>query len=1047
MSSQTLQVQIVHYHPDYASRIADMWNQSNDSWGGGSNVRTAEQIIQQEASSDSLVVFLALLDDEVVGYCSLCEFRDDTGALYIQLLNVRPDCHGKGIGKMLVLQAVEETIKRGWKRLDLHTWGSNTKAVPLYKRCGFFWEERDDQVHLMNFIPQLLATEALQPYMNQLDWYKDSTREIVIAPDVQEDNGFHKFTYTWNKDNHPLRVELERRGRGISLIETEDYCIAAQVECTEPVIGREYQVQYRVQNKSGAPLHISLCGKNDQNILFDWQEEVEVVEQKLLTATFFVEAMEEESNPYRTCPTVHAEMIINGLSADFKVGVLPRFPVKVSLKVPNLPYARHAWYTCYVDIDNQYDTPANCSFTLPQVPWMELERDTFNIQLDAKAKVSVQVPFQLLDYGFYESKLMLECTPENGETVQISRPIGNAFSGPGAVLLGENEDMRIAINGRARLDYYKDSNQLSIYTIGKNGKGVFLLFPRIGMPYSSEFSKKKPEKVERLYDHGGVGFKHTYRSDTIASMLLHMNVLLYGDGTVRLWQELELDNDTPLHMEFRVSQRIHMPLYRAVLPYKGEVIELQSSEGTEYDKWLADDITEPWMFSAGEGNALGICWSDAHQMTLGNWFLDIESMYYAFQPHEIKRSPDILLSIGGFQDWQSFRTFALKGKEHEASTAPMLDLQLCVNENNPFMSADQEQLSVTLKDHKKNTWRGEIEAAYAHAEASEHVRYTYDGQSNPEEAQFVLKRPSKDLNTVQMQIRLDNRLEHLQSTVFRVDAGFVQCKESEREGYITHLADNGVIQIRAEAGYYNGLNSLIVNGREWLASGFPHYAPKSWWNPWVGGMQDQISDVRTHNVLKEKRSAAFVKVVDSKGNTWSGIRLRQSIQKQKVCKGLMWESYYLMQPGVPVVAYFTDIHQLTGAFMEEKKQIHSEMFLPISQAEGLGWIDTLSKSGEPHSYRLGCGDLGVEENNHYRIRRDEEPLSMYVVIDESRVRASAFTNKEVTGLTLSRQLGLPHGSVTRLAPVYLVFTEQTLTAHALDSLRRITFPITPSSEE
>ncbi|MFD0960511.1 hypothetical protein [Paenibacillus chungangensis] len=58
----------------------------------------------------------------------------------------------------------------GWPRLDLFTWAGNTKAVPLYKKCGFFWEKKDDSVHLMNFIPTVLQTEALLPSLERLDW-------------------------------------------------------------------------------------------------------------------------------------------------------------------------------------------------------------------------------------------------------------------------------------------------------------------------------------------------------------------------------------------------------------------------------------------------------------------------------------------------------------------------------------------------------------------------------------------------------------------------------------------------------------------------------------------------------------------------------------------------------------------------------------------------------------------------------------------------------------------------------------------------------------
>ncbi|ARF66866.1 hypothetical protein B7C51_02140 [Paenibacillus larvae subsp. pulvifaciens] len=211
------QVEIVNYHPDYEESLAEMWNRSQEAWGGGTSVTTGDQVRRDEENSDSLAVFLAVYDNQVVGYCSLSEYTEDEGALYIHLLNVRPDYHGKKIGKMLVLRAVEETVHRGWPRVDLYTWESNMKAVPLYKRCGFFWEDREDTTHFMNFIPQIINCEAILPYMADIDWYADSSRTIEVVRDGHVENGFHTYTYTWNKNGRKLRVDIERRGRGSAL--------------------------------------------------------------------------------------------------------------------------------------------------------------------------------------------------------------------------------------------------------------------------------------------------------------------------------------------------------------------------------------------------------------------------------------------------------------------------------------------------------------------------------------------------------------------------------------------------------------------------------------------------------------------------------------------------------------------------------------------------------------------------------------------------------------------------------------------------------------
>jgi len=162
-------IKIVEYEDKFAQSIADMWNQSQEEWGDEGSISTAAQIIAEHAASSHFNVYLALLDEEVVGYCSFSRYRYDADTLYIPSLNARPDYHGKGIGKALVLQCVERTIELGYPRLDLYTWSGNTAAVPLYKKCGFLWEDRSDSTHFVNFIPQILNTSLFADFFKKAD--------------------------------------------------------------------------------------------------------------------------------------------------------------------------------------------------------------------------------------------------------------------------------------------------------------------------------------------------------------------------------------------------------------------------------------------------------------------------------------------------------------------------------------------------------------------------------------------------------------------------------------------------------------------------------------------------------------------------------------------------------------------------------------------------------------------------------------------------------------------------------------------------------------
>ena len=202
-------MKIVEYTPEYAEAISKMWSISSDGWNGEDVNQSPESVLREHENSTNLNTYIALRGDEVVGYCSLARFSRDERALFIPLLNVPPKYHGKGIGKALVLQCVQRTVELSYPRLDLYTWPGNTKAVPLYKKCGFFWEKRDDSTHLMNFIPSVLSCEAVNDYFKDIDWYTDTTRKIEIKPDGRKENDFDFFQYSWEKDGRSLKVESD----------------------------------------------------------------------------------------------------------------------------------------------------------------------------------------------------------------------------------------------------------------------------------------------------------------------------------------------------------------------------------------------------------------------------------------------------------------------------------------------------------------------------------------------------------------------------------------------------------------------------------------------------------------------------------------------------------------------------------------------------------------------------------------------------------------------------------------------------------------------
>jgi ribosomal protein S18 acetylase RimI-like enzyme len=79
--------------------------------------------------------WVAEVDNEVVGVYVLLETRPET----VELVNVavREDMQGRGIGKRLVLHAVETARTAGFRSIELGTGNSSIGQLCLYQKCGF----------------------------------------------------------------------------------------------------------------------------------------------------------------------------------------------------------------------------------------------------------------------------------------------------------------------------------------------------------------------------------------------------------------------------------------------------------------------------------------------------------------------------------------------------------------------------------------------------------------------------------------------------------------------------------------------------------------------------------------------------------------------------------------------------------------------------------------------------------------------------------------------------------------------------------------------
>ena len=1000
-------VKIVEYTPALAGAVADMWNKSSSGWNGATMARTPEMVISEHSSASHLNVFLAVTGDEVIGYCSLDKYTHDEGALYINLLNVRPDYHGKKVGKMLVLACVEKTLELGWPRLDLNTWPGNTKAVPLYKKCGFFWEKRDNTTHLMNFVPTILRTKAIMDFFQETNWYADSKRLIELTPDGKKENGFDYFEYIWEKSGSFLRVEFERTGRGIRLIETDDYFISTTLENHELVFGRDYAVNYSIVNKSGKPLTVELNGLNDKNITFAMKHLAEVTDKTEVKGVFHINPVTEEQKPWRTHPAVTTEITINGCKALFKTGVLPAYPATINLQLPSQECFLNKKAVCHLNIENKLDEVAVLNFTMKDIDGIQFLEPIVHHELKPKERVSLELPYILNKFTYYTEKINALAQMKDGTVIPFTKQLNVAFRGRSGILSCVSEEFCEVLNGPFTVRLNKQDNCMSFSRLSSDPYNHYWVTPKTGRPFSSELSSRKPDEVVCLTKDNIAIMKASYKLNDFPGLKLTVVTCLEASGIAKHHYEMENISDCETADEIWVCDTFRLDLKNGVLPYDNNFISTGNETEWTQTSWDSSKITENWIFSEKDYVTRGICWAPEQQIQFESWCMFFEHNLGKIKPRQTVSTPPVTLATGVFDRWQDFRAYAL-GKNISNLLGAERHTELSINGGNPFSDKNYE---FNIKEYRN-------------------IPHT--------PVLTVLEKSAGNPGVIAVQVDNGCFLKQIKKAVFykskqAVKTGFEIVDEKK-----VLWADNGLISFRVSADFAYTLYSLKYKNNEWLDSSFPTPGMKSWWNPWFGGITPNLIGLSEVSMLDEERNADFATLIDNKGNVWQGLKMTVKIEKHEKYKGFAFSLYYLTLPGVPVLCVTTEIIQNTGMYLN-RQTIENEYFIQADPEISNNRLSVITSAGE----RL-CMTAGKEQNFtdksdciHFESPNRKEKLLMYV--DSNNIRLDAGANCSIMGAFSVYSAEMKNNKQYFIPPTFMIFTEEYLQSSWLKDLGNIYF--------
>lgn len=1037
-------IKIVEYEPSLAPSLAEMWNICNqnddDEWSGESGVSTASQVIAEHEGASHFNVYLALDGDDVVGYCSFERYFADANTLYVALLGVRPDYRSKKIGKALILRCVERTIELGYPRLDLFTWSGNTAAVPLYKKCGFLWEDRPDTTHLVNFIPTILTTPLFESFFKKANWYDDSTRSLEITPDGKKTNGFEFFGYSWEKDEEYLNIGYERSGRQMRLLETNDYKIELVAPQHELAFGLEYDCKFIVENKTGKDLNVKIGGKQDQNITLACNVDMQnVTGIQEVAGKFFVDAITEPQIIWKVHPCVMAEVEVNGQLVTFGIGIKPKFPLSIKFERECKIDQVGMDVVTHINIESALSEKASVTINMPAGKILGMSDHTYITNVPANSKTSIPTTSRTIDIGFEKLELGCSATFDDGREMKLVVPAFISTRDMTHAFCGEDLQSKSIYNGPWSLTFDRTENAVGIAHLINSGytNDEAFLPPKLGKPYDDEFNLLKPNF--KTYTESNVAkMEVEFVSGKFPGLVVTQVYSLYASGIIT--RNCIVENRGDKTRNVIMQDGYGTPLdYRSVFCYKGQITQNHETANAALalgglDNISSEDLCENWVYEDSSTAPAGLCWPKEYKPTIqwgANLLFDIDMGELA--PGNIFETKPVTYALGLFTNYHDLRNYAQQ--IYNKKTAPVVHtMEIVLNEYNPFVSKATAKLDII--NNREEVHEGSITVSSDCLAKSE-------TQTNPHEDivecnSFALDFDTADnMSLINVDMKMVGYERTTQKAVFFPKGEVITTQVGS-----LYTVSNGVITFKADPNYGHGCFSLAdEKGQEWFLNQYPEHKPYSWFNPFLGGMRIRMWEMSDLAMLKEEITAEFVKINDNMGNAWQGVCVKMAVNEDEKFKGAVFRSYFLTQPGLPVLCSFYQFENGTG---ENKSEITwlSTTLKPDEDTKNV-IVEVTDQEGVKHCRRMGSIDTPeIFYDDMMKVSSTRSEKMYTISCNNDTAKASDFWGNikiPVMATFAFSNADAANGETYVSNPAFIVITEKDLPQGALRDLEKVRF--------
>ena len=895
--------------------VAQMWRESMEEWPGGSDDGdrvTDEKIRRQCVEGVHLSLNLIELGDRIVGYCDVRQADSEPEFAYVALLNVSPDCHGKSFGRMLLQRAVQDSVDAGQRMIDLGTWPSNMKAVPLYKKTGFLWVP-DTNVHMENYIPQIVNMPLTRDFFARNDWYATHTRELNQEQDREKWHAKETFTYRWEAGGEYVQAVIDRQAYGVTAFENDDFSINAFTGVKQAPAGIPHTMTWEIVNKRDEPLPVSLLARSeDAPLKIDKQEQVVVESSATITAPFTIDIDFEPKYGRVGSFIIRSDFVVDGMPLMLRTSAEQWQAVTLGMEFDRTQEVG-ARVDGVIRIENEMERGWEGTVHVIPDPRAEIELPDGAFRVEPKSRTGVPVALTLLEDDLVELKMYAEVV-HDGETV-TTKPATHVIKNcpPGELRTHQNEVYLTLVSNPVTVGIGLKGGEIGIeHNSGKVSMST--VSGCVGPPFSASWmdSSVREGRIER--NDGQLTGVVTSKDDRYPGLVIGTRVTLCADGRVSIQERfcngglatLEFASRSGGEFGRKDNRRMFSPLAEGIVES-----HLASWDGFPSQGDLPTDgsiFAEEWVAAQADGMVCGIAWQreGVGRVDANSWGVGLQRDV-RIEPGAVLDTPPTHLCISG-GDWKTVRRLWQRtygGGVPREEPAPetrnpveMLTDPTPVVATGPNAAADLVVQSSSLIPRTQKL-------ALAAPE-----RWTV----SPSEVEATLKRDEPFRTPMTVSIPGDGPTAGIievvrtgQTREYRADLPVVRVGDgsdvavSESEGIVS--IDNGLIIAKASAGFCGSIYSVTVDGVERVRSEYPEAGNLGWMRPWYGGIHVYTGGLSGY--LHESAFASeLVEHTGSAGIQWKGVKMVNTPDHREL-RGRRIEVEYLTTGGSNVIAVIT----------------------------------------------------------------------------------------------------------------------------------------------